>query len=106
VGARGAVRVAVREVARVAARVAVVTVAASRAAAARAAASRAAASRAAASRRRGRRRQGQQWGDEGGGYMYEGGGATRVAATRPEGGGDKCSDVAKGYTCNPNQGRG
>ena len=67
---------------------------------------RAAASRAAASRRRGRRRQGQQWGDEGGGYMYEGGGATRVAATRPEGGGDKCSDVAKGYTCNPNQGRG
>ena len=66
---------------------------------------RAAASRAAASRRRGRRRQGQ-WGDEGGGYMYEGGGATRVAATRPEGGGDKCSDVAKGYTCNPNQGRG
>ena len=67
---------------------------------------RAAASRAAASRRRGRRRQGQQWGDGGGGYMYEGGGATRVAATRPEGGGDKCSDVAKGYTCNPNQGRG
>ena len=32
--------------------------------------------------------------------MYEGGGATRVAATRPEGGGDKGSDVAKGYTCN------
>ena len=66
----------------------------------------AAASRAAASRHRGRRRQGQQWGDEGGGYMYEGGGVSRVAATRPEGGGDKCSDVAKGYTCNPNQGRG
>ena len=32
--------------------------------------------------------------------------AARVAATRPEGVGDKCSDVAKGYTCNPNQGRG
>ena len=32
--------------------------------------------------------------------------AARVAATRPEGGGDKGSDVAKGYTCNPNQGRG
>ena len=51
---------------------------------------RAAASRAGRRRRgrqrRGRRRawrQGQQWGDEGGGYMYEGGGATRVAATRP-----------------------
>ena len=30
-------------------------------------------------------------------FMYEGGGATRIAATRPEGGGDKCSDVATGY---------
>ena len=38
--------------------------------------------------------------------MYEGGGVSRVAATRPEGGGDKGSDLAKGYTCNPNQGRG
>ena len=70
--------------------------------------------RAASSRARGRRRRGVEGGDDKGNgatraaAVYEGGGATRVWQRRgPRAArGDKCSDVAKGYTCDPNPGRG
>ena len=39
--------------------------------------------------------------------MYEGGGATEGGSDEARAArGDKCSDVAKGYTCDPNPGRG